>query len=176
MPALADRPPQVLRPFRGPVDTIRVMIDMAKGLRGEQSALNRSLKMSIIRELQPKDYLSEILAIRNFAADHIRYTNDAISVEEVSDPERISDQIVQYGKATADCDDISLWIATFGRLLGREAQFVIVGFGRPGHYSHVFARIKEPKSSKWIVTDPVAGTNEAAMLRKVTTYQIFDIG
>lgn len=149
---------------------------MAKGLRGEQSSLNRSLKSSIIRELQPKDYLSEILAIRNFAADHIRYANDALSVEEVQDPERISDQIVQYGKAVGDCDDGSLWIATMGRLLGRVSQFVIVGFGKPGHYSHVFTRIKEPKSGKWIVCDPVAGTNESAMLHKVTTFQIFDLG
>jgi hypothetical protein len=151
------------------------MIAMAKGPRGEQSVLVNSLKNSIVRDLQPKDYLGELLAIRNFAVEYIRYSNDALGVEQVQDPERISQQIVQYNRAVGDCDDLALWIGTLCRQLGRDTQFVIVGFGRPGHYSHVFARAKEPKSGQWIVLDPVAGTNEGSMLRRVTTYQIYPI-
>ncbi len=61
------------------------------------------------------------------------------------------------------------------RQLGRDVEIVIVGFGAPGHYSHVFVRVKEPKSGKWIVLDPVAGTDEASMLSRVTTYKIYGL-
>ena len=148
---------------------------MCIGPRGERSMLVHSLKNHIVRGLQPKDYLSEILAVRNFAAERIRYSNDALTVEQVQDPERSSQQIVQHGRAVGDCDDLALWIATICRQLGREAQFVTVGFGPPGRYSHVFSRAKEPKSGQWIVLDPVAGSDEGTMLRRVTTYRIWDI-
>jgi len=318
--AIADAPPAVLRPFRGPQDTIQTMVDMCVGPRGERSILVHSLKNHIVRRLQPKDYLGEILAVRNFAAERIRYSNDALTVEQVQDPERISDQIIKYGRAVGDCfpantrvlvndegtkrlvelnyvqsgdqiwglnewttvlgivrkeallvdaidlesrevlclthdhhvyvidqgteqrirvselsegmqlsrpdvppiatrqprtrngnrvcsirrrefllpcvdietsdhrvylpdhdvtvsqcDDIALWIATVCRQLGREAQYITVGFGAPGRYSHVFTRVKEPKSQQWIVCDPVAGSDEATMLRRVKTWRAWEI-
>ena len=171
----ADRPTQRKRPFNGARDTVEEMIKAAVGPRGEQSAVVHSVKCSIVRELEPKDYLSEILAVRYFAAERIRYSNDALGVEQVQDPQRICEQILDYGKAVGDCDDIACWTVATLRQLGREAQFVIVGFGVAGNYSHVFGRAKEPKSGKWIVCDPVAGPNESSMLRRVTTYQIWDL-
>lgn len=172
---IADAPPTVLRPFNGPADTVREMIKAVVGPRGEQSTLVRGVKDHIIREVQPKDYLSEILAVRNYVHEKCKYSNDALGVEQVQDPERLCDQIIKYGKAVADCDDCACLMAALCRQLGRETEFVIVGFGRPGSYSHVFTRVKEPKSGQWIVLDPVAGTDEAAMLRRVTTYQIWKI-
>jgi len=172
---IADNPPTVMRPFNGPADTVHTMIDMVKGTRGERSSLVRSLKDHIVRDLHPKDYLSELIAIRNFSAEKVRYSNDALAVEQVQDPQRIAEQIVQHGRAVGDCDDIATFLATLVRQLGREADFAIVGFGAQGQYSHVFARGKEPRSGQWIVLDPVAGTNEAGMLRKVTTYQLWKI-
>ena len=169
---LADSPAHTIRPFLGPADTVREMIKAAKGPRGEQSILVNSLRNTIVRDIWPKDYLGEMLAVRNFAIERIRYTNDALGVEQVQDPERITEQIVKYGRAAGDCDDLATWIAALCRQLGRDTQFVIVGFDKPGHFSHVFARAKEPKSGQWIVLDPVAGTNEGSMLRRVTTYQI----
>lgn len=172
---IADAPPTVIRPFNGPADTVREMIRAVVGPRGEQSTLVRGMKDHIIRWVQPKDYLSEILAVRNFVHEKCKYSNDALGVEQVQDPERICDQIIKYGTAVCDCDDIATIMAALFRQLGRETEFVIVGFGRAGSYSHVFVRVKEPKSGKWIVCDPVAGTNEAAMLHRVTTYQIWKI-
>jgi len=49
-------------------------------------------------------------------------------------------------------------------------EFVIVGFGEAGQYTHVFVRIKEPRSGQWIVCDPVAGSDERGMLERVTTF------
>lgn len=172
---LGDRPPQRLRPFNGAPDTVAEMVRAAIGPRGEQSVVVYTLKNSIIRELDPKDYLSEILAVRNFAAERIRYSNDALAVEQVQDPQRIAEQIIQYGKAVGDCDDIACFTAALTRQLGRETEYVTVGFGPPGHFTHVFVRVKEPKSGQWIVCDPVAGPNEAKMLARVTTYKIWSL-
>lgn len=172
---IADAPPQRIRPFRGPSDTVRTMIELCLGRRGEQSTLVRGLKDHIVREIHPKDYFSECMAVRNYVHEHVRYSNDALGVEQIQDPERMCDQIVKYGKCVADCDEIALLIGTLCRQLGREVEFVIVGFGAPGHYSHVFVRVKEPKSGQWLVLDPVAGTDEASMLRRVTTYQIWKL-
>lgn len=168
-------PQHTIGAFRGPVTTIETMIQQTKGPRGERSVLVRSATERVVRGLQPKDYLSEILAIRNWANEHCRFLNDPLSTEWVKDPQRIIEEINHYGTAQTDCDEISELIATMARQVGRDAEFVTVGFGAPDHYSHVFCRVKEPKSGVWIVCDPVAGTDEAKMLRKVTTYRIWRI-
>lgn len=168
---IADAPPTTFAPFRGPDDTLRLMVKLALGDRGERSPLVRSMKDHIVRKIQPKDYLGEILAIRNFAAERVRYSNDAAGVEQVQDPQRTAEEINRHGVAVGDCDDIATFIGALARQCGRDVEFVVVGFGQPGAYSHVFARVKEPKTGKWIVCDPVAGTDEAQMLRRVTTWK-----
>jgi len=175
MPTLAAAPPTKFGPFRGPRTTIEEMRRAATGLRGERSVRVRSFTERIVRGLQPKDYLGEILAIRYAAAEYCRYTNDPLSTEWVKDPERIVEEIEATGKSLCDCDDIACFIATLCRQVGREAEFVTVGFGEPGHYSHVFARVKEPKSGVWVVCDPVAGTTEERMLARVATKQFWRI-
>lgn len=172
---IADAPPQKVTRFTGPDDTLNLMVELCLGPRGELSTLVRSLKDHIVRNIQPKDYLGELLAVRHFAAEKIRYSNDALGVEQVQDAERMADQIVKHGNAVADCDEIALFIGTLCRMLGRETEFVVVGFGAPGHYSHVFARAKEPKTGKWVVLDPVAGTEEAGMLKRVTTWKAIKV-
>lgn len=172
---IADSPPTTIVRFNGPADTVHTMIDQLRGPRGVQSSLVRSLKDHIVRELHPKDYLSEIIAVRNFAAEKVRYSNDALTVEQVQDPERIADQIVRFGKAVGDCDDITNFMACLTLQLGRETDLVTVGFGAPNSFSHIFARALEPRSGQWIIMDPVAGTNEDRMRRRITTYQIWKI-
>jgi hypothetical protein len=100
---LADAPQTRLGAFSGPDDTLRVMVELALGPRGEQSTMVRSMKDNIVRHLTPKDYLSEILAVRNFAHEKIRYSNDALGVEQVQDPQRICEQINAHGNAVGDC-------------------------------------------------------------------------
>ena len=85
------------------------------------------------------------------------------------------DQIVRFGKAVADCDEIALFIGTICRQLGRDVDYVTVGFKQPNSFSHVFCRVLEPKSQTWIICDPVAGTDEASMLARVKTYKLWKI-
>lgn len=170
-----EAPEHWMRRFRGSPDTLNLMREHAWGEHGEHSVVVRMMLEEIVRDLWPKDYLSEILAVRNFATSHLRYVNDPLHIEWVKTPERLVREIREHGIAQADCDEIAQLIATFGLQLGREASFVVAGFGAPGDYSHVFTRILEPKSGEWIVCDPVAGTDERTMLSRVTTYELWSL-
>lgn len=168
-----------LHTFSGAPDTLRTMRAQAWGPRGEQSRLVRETTEWLVSGLWPKAYQSEILAIRNFATTHLRYVNDPLHVEWVRDPESIIERLLELGRAQVDCDEIAELIATMALQVGRRAEFVVVGFGRPGHYTHVFARVFEPKSrggaGEWIVCDPVAGQDERKMLESVTTYELWSL-
>lgn len=168
-------PPHSLGPFQGPQTTIELMRRQVRGDRGERSVKVRSVTENVVLGLQPKDYLSEIIAVRNFVASHVRYLNDPLTTEWTKDPERLIDEILERGEAVGDCDDIASLIAAMLRQCGREVEFVTVGFGAPGSYAHVFVRAKEPKSGRWVVCDPVAGTTEDAMLRRATTWKFWRI-
>ena len=172
MPSLLPQPPYMLSGFQGHPDTLREMARAVHGPRGEQSMLVRSVTEEVVRDVWPKDYLGEILAINNWVADHIRYTNDALHVEIVKDPQRMIEEIMAYGQAAEDCDGIATLIACMCLQVGRVSEFVVAGFNEPGQYSHVFARILEPRSAKYIVTDPVAGTDPRGMLERITTFYI----
>lgn len=170
-----DVPAAQMGRFYGAPSTLNLMREHAWGEHGEHSVLVRMVLEDIVRELRGKDYLGEILAVRNFTTQRLRYVNDPLHVEYVKTPQRLCEEILQYGVALADCDEMAQLIGTFALQLGREAEFVVVGFGEPGDYSHVFARVKEPKSGKWIVCDPVAGTDERTMLNRVTTYEMWSL-
>lgn len=167
--------PQYLSSFRGSSDTLQKMREQVWGPRGEKSLVVRTVTEQIVRELFPKDYLSEILAIRNWCTVNLRYTNDPLHVEWIKDPQRLVEEYLAHGRAVADCDEIAELIACMALQLGRRAELVAVGFGSPGAYSHVFTRVQEPKTSQWIVTDPVAGTDTEQMLARVTTFEVWSL-
>ena len=171
--ALQNAPPVTFGRFNGPRTTITEMVRALNGPRGERSVLVRSFTESVVRGLQPKDYLSEILAIRYAVSDKTRYLNDPATTEWVKDPERIVEEINATGTALIDCDEYALLIATMLRQVGRQARYVTVGFGLGGAHTHVFAEGQEPKTGIWICCDPVAGTEEAKMLGRVTSYKIW---
>jgi hypothetical protein len=173
--ALTISPQTTLSGFSGAPDTLYAMVAAAQSPRGEQSAVVRSVAERIVGKMQPKDYLGEILAVRNFVAEHCRFTNDPLHVERVKDPQRIVEEIATQGWAACDCDESALLIATLCLQLGRVAEFVVAGFGERGHYSHVFTRVLEPKSNQWVVCDPVAGTQEREMLGRITTYVVYSL-
>lgn len=164
-------PPYMLRTFNGSFDTLETMRQQAWGDRGERSMLVRQLTEDVVGDLRGKDYLSELLAIRNFACGpRIRYLNDPAHVELIKDPERIVKEVLERGRAQIDCDEIAELITTMGMQAGREMAYVVVGFEVPHDYSHVFSTGKEPKTSKWLILDPVAGTEERQMSERVTTW------
>jgi len=169
------QPPTQFSGFSGSPDTLKAMVRAVHGPRGEQSILVRSVTEQIVSGLQPKDYLGEIRAVRNWVAENVRYLNDPLHVELIKDPQRIIEEVRDRGYGSGDCDDIACLECTMWLQLGRIAEFVVAGFGAAGHYSHVFGRAKEPKSGQWIVGDPVAGTDERTMLERITTYETWSL-
>lgn len=174
-PTILTPPVSRLSRFTGSPDTLNKMREHAWGARGEKSPVVREMTESVVSGIREKDYLSEILAVRNFGIQGIHYLNDPLHVEYIKDPERMVTEIRANGRTLADCDEIAQLLATMILQIGRVAEFVVVGFGEPGDYTHVFARAKEPKSGQWIVIDPVAGSDERSMLERVTSYEIWSL-
>lgn len=163
-----------IRAFRGPRDTLAAMTRIAHGPQGERSHLVRQFTEAVVREVQPKDYLGEILAVRNLFVQPspklpgvplFRYTNDPRHVEWIKHPQRIVEEVLQHGTALIDCEEASCFKATMLLQLGREVEFVAVGFA-PKALTHVGVRVKEPKSSQWIWLDSVAGPREREAARR----------
>lgn len=159
-----------LSAFHGHPDTLRAMVAAVQGPRGEQSLLVRQATEDVVRQVQPKDYLGEILAIRYWVTEKVKYLNDPLHIEMVKDPQTILEEVIQHGTAIGDCDDIATLIACMCLQVGRVAEFVVAGFGEPGQYSHVFARVQEPRSGQFLICDPVGGTDERGMADRVTTF------
>lgn len=164
------------RPFRGPEDTLRAMADAALGPRGEKSMLVRGFTEWVLRDVWPKDYLGEIIAIRNVfvqlspmrpGTPLFRYINDPRHVEMVKDPERQVLEIQEFGSTAVDCDDSATMAGTMCLEIGREVELVALGFA-PGELSHVGVRAKEPKTGTWIWLDGVAGPREREAAGRAT--------
>ena len=156
------------------------MAELALGRRGEQSIVVRRHAEQIIRNVRPKDYASELMALYYWWCAAGRYTRDPLRVELVKDPQRPVED-AEAGMLTCDCDEFALGIATDAMVIGAEADFVTVGFkerlpGMPALFSHVFARAKDPRTNTWWVLDPVAGRNVARMLKRAKQYKIYKIG
>lgn len=161
-------PTSTVRRYKGPMDTLKMMADHALGDQGERSMIVRQFVEWVTRDVCPKDYLSEIIAIRNCFvqpspsrpwAPLFKYTNDPLHVEMVKTPERMVKEIMQNGSTVVDCDDTSCMAATMCLQIGRAVELVAMGFS-PGQLSHVAIRAKEPKTGKQVLLDGVAGPRE----------------
>lgn len=157
-----------VRPFRGARDTLRLMANMALGDNGERSALVRQFTTWVVADVWPKDYLGQMLAIRNVLVQPspvrggtplFNYVNDPRHVEFVKSPRRMVEEIMAHGTTAIDCDELAMMAATMLLQVGREVEFVALGFA-PRALTHVGLRAKEPKSGKWIWIDGVAGPRE----------------
>lgn len=180
---LGAMPRSRLSAYGGAADTLHAMARAALGPRGEQSAVVSRFKSAVTGRIQPKDYLGELLAVRNVMVQPnpmtgqalFRYTNDPRHVELIKDPQRLVEEIQQFGTAECDCDESSAFVAAVALQLGRQVQFVALGFGDGQQLTHVGVRALEPKSSRWIWLDSVAGPREreAAMrARKIVFYDL----
>jgi len=173
---LFDRSPAKVTPYRGVSDSINAMLRAANGPRGVTNPAVRLAAEHITRFVTPKDYLSEVVAVRHWVNSHVPYMRDPISVEWVRDPVALLEQVEKHGIARADCDEIALLIASLWMALGNRADFATVGFvGAREAPTHVLARCWIPKSNVPIVCDPVAGTREPKMLQSVRSLRTYPI-
>lgn len=159
----------VQAPFRGAPQTVALIKKYALEAQSHPSV--RLLAEEIVSGLGSKDYLSEIAAVYYYVINHTRYANDPRTVELVRRPERIVAEIFSGKTPSLDCDDLVVFEAALLLSLGREVRVVTIAFDRVQYqgqvqYSHVYLQVKEPRTSKWIVLDPVAAEDTAAMLKQ----------
>jgi hypothetical protein len=178
-------------PFRGAPHTVRNIRGLA--VECQKHYPLRLLAEEIVGRLESKDYLSEILAVYYWVLGNTRYANDPRNVELVRSPReilarlrRVVAQLLPVARGGAkwrpslDCDDLVCLLVGLFLCLGREVQIVTVAFADSfvrgaRQYSHVYIRVREPRSGTWIVLDPVAAEGAATMLGRVKAAKIWPV-
>lgn len=82
--------------------------------------------------------------LRQWLVTNTRFRPDPDGIELLRTGTEQLRRIQQYGVMEGDCDDIATLAAGMVAALGRQARFVVLGFGAPGaatSYSHVFAEM-----------------------------------
>lgn len=185
-------------PFRGARHTVDTIRRLALGSQEDQPL--RELAEEIVGHLESKDYLSEILAIYFWVLGNTRYANDPRNVELVRSPravlerlaqrwpqiQRVAERLLPVARGTSrwrpslDCDDMVCLMVGLFLCLGRQVEIVTVAFHRSvvngeRQFSHVLIRVKEPRTNTYIILDPVAAEDTAAMLARVVDAQIWAV-
>lgn len=164
------------RPYLGTPQTVAAMRALAT--RGQSHPAVRRFAVAVVRQVQPRDYVSELAAIFYAVSRRVRYVRDPINVELVAHP------ALTVANRHGDCDDMATTLASMHKVLlaaasmgvGNQAQFMLVGFRRvPGAYSHVLLRVRDPKRGRWLILDPVAGPNTHEMLRSVKVARAYPV-
>lgn len=162
--------------------SIDEMLRATEGPRGATAPAVRFLAEEIVRGVAPKDYLSEVLAIRYWVNAHVPYLRDPATVEWIRDPVALIDEIKatgsggKLGVVRADCDEIAMLCASLAMAIGNDCDFVPVGFVWGGPPTHVLCRVHVTKIPTPIVIDPVAGTREPKMLTTIRNFKTYPIG
>ncbi len=180
---LGKLPSAQLAPFRGARHTLQIMADKALGDRGEKSALVRHFTTWVIADVWPKDYLGEIITIRNVFVQPspsrpgtplFRYTNDPLHIEFLKDPQRMVEEILEHGTSAIDCDEYVCMMAAMLMQIGRRVELVALGFA-PDSLTHVGVRAQDPKSKAWIWMDAVAGPREREAARRAQEILVWSL-
>jgi len=168
-----------IEPYGGTDHTVRRMVQLAKGDRGERSIRVRRHAEQIVANIRPKDYLSEMIAVCRWWTNAGRYTRDPVHIEMMKDPQTMIEDS-DSGRLAIDCDEQTLGIGASCLVLGAPVQFLTVGFeaprmGRPKKHTHVLVRGQDPRTKIWWILDPVAGRKTAPMLARVKQFTIFNV-
>lgn len=118
--------------------TIQRMQDLVT--HGKRDFRVRKQLQHILADCSPKDYWCYGNAIFLFCRDKIRYVFDPNGVELLETPYAILQSRV------ADCDSISVLVATLFEQAGFPTRFVCIKADseRPDEYSHVFVEVNIP--------------------------------
>lgn len=168
----------VAEPFKGAPQTIALIKRYA--LEAQSNPSVRLLAERIVSGLNSKDYLSEIAAIYYYVLNNTRYANDPRTVELVRRPERVIVELAAGKTPSLDCDDLVTFQAALLLSLGREVRVVTIAFKKVKYqgqiqFSHVYLQVKEPRTSQWIVLDPVAAEETSDMLKKGQVIKIWPV-
>lgn len=128
--------------------TLNAMRAMVRRFKSDDRI--RTAALDLVRGLPPKQWLSEVRALFEFARDAIRYTRDIKGVETLQTP------VATLELEAGDCDDKSTLLAAMLEAIGHPTRFVAVGFVSPYAYSHVYVETRVGRN--WIALDPTVAT------------------
>ena len=165
-------------PFKGAPQTVALIKKYA--LESQQGLQVRLLAEDIVSDLDSKDYLSEIAAIYFYVLNNTRYANDPRTIELVRKPERIVAELNSGKTPSLDCDDMVTFQAALLLALGREVRIITIAFQKVQYqgqvqYSHVYLQVKEPRTARWLVLDPVAAEDMQQMLDRGKAIKIWPL-
>lgn len=164
-------------PYRGSPQTIALMGKAA--LDSQKHFAVRQYAETMCSRLDSKDYVSEYLALYHGVLRDTRYMRDPATIELLKAPFRVAEQILDGGRPSLDCDDTATFLAALCFAVGGRPEFVTVAFAPPGpggpQYSHVFTRVQDPRTQRWVILDPVAAERTGTMLRDVTATKVWSI-
>lgn len=148
------------------------MIAMAGGRRGSQSLKVRFLAEDLVRDIEPRDLLSQMAAGYYWYLKHHVYVKDPVRAEMVRDPEAVIEDVEQNGKFLGDCDCAATFLTGFNESLGIPSRPKRVGFYRIHGmvpFSHVLVEARD-QYGRQVVIDPVAGQRTVNMLRRTKRF------
>lgn len=130
----------------GTKDTLTIMRSLVK--RFKRDPMIREAAISLIAQVQPRNWAGEARAVFEYVRDQIRYTRDVNRVETLQTPP------VTMELEAGDCDDKSTLLAALLESVGHPSRFVAAGYQTPGRYSHVYVETKI--GEQWVPLDATA--------------------
>lgn len=115
---------------------------------------------------------SEVAAIHNLIAQNVRYVNDPTDAEMTQSPELLISTIAKNGRASGDCDDMTILAGSCLASLGFSVGVVIAGFREKGRYTHVFCVVKGKGLAGVLAIDPSTQGKTDQMLQDITTQKV----
>lgn len=135
--------------------TIQEMSRAAMGQWGAGSERIRDLAVSIIRaaRVPERDQMGEVVALKNWVQDNVRYVRDPLWYESITFPESIA-----FDVKTGDCDDHVVLLAALLGAVGIPSRFVTFGI-QSATQTHV--AMEAQVKGEWIPLDPIVKNKPA---------------
>ena len=128
----------------GTLQTLKIMWGLAK--EGKSHVDIYHLSRQIVVNLPNKAFKQEVVAIYDWVANNIRYTQDVREVETLQTPDWTVKML------QGDCDDHAVLLAALLQSIGHPVRFVAIKCQGAGpYYVHVFTETKI--GPRWVALD-----------------------
>lgn len=127
----------------GVFHTLRVMRAYVNASKTDPRIINAAV--SVIYLQSEKDSYHEARALFEYVRDVIRYVQDTVGLESLTDP------ILTLQRQVGDCDDQTTLLAALLESVGYPTRFVIAGY-HGSDFEHVY--LQTLVNGQWIDADP----------------------
>jgi transglutaminase-like putative cysteine protease len=125
----------------GTAETLDAMVRLTKVYRSTLPI--RQLAERIINTIPGKSYYEEVMAVRDWVRDNIRYTQDVYDVETLQTP------LALLNSRQGDCDDQAMLVGALLQSIGKPIRYRAIGL-QADQYDHVYAETRAFGSGPWI--------------------------